>query len=327
MWSRKGVAAVIVQAVDRKSLLLFGLILVVCLLFLSNAVSAAVRNRRRELAILACLGWPARRIGAAILGEVAALGLAAGLLSLLLALPLCAAAGIRIPLARAALAVPIGLLLALLAGLAPALRAARSHPASALRPPVLPASRARHRRTVAGLAVGNLGRVPGRTLLGAASLAVGICALTVLAAVQLAFRGEVQGTLLGDAVSLSVRGVDVVAAIATVLLGLVGVADVLYLNIRDRAAEFAILRATGWSEQALGRLVTYEGVGVGALGVTIGAAAGLAGVSWFVGDVRPALIGTTAGTAVVGLLVAALAGLAPVLWLRRLPATTLLTED
>jgi putative ABC transport system permease protein len=143
MWSRKGVAAVIVQAVDRKSLLLFGLILVVCVLFLSNAVAAAVRARRRELAILACIGWPARRIGAAVLGEVALLGLTAGLLSLLLALPLGAVAGVRVPLGRAALAVPIGLLLALLAGLAPALQAARAHPASALRPAVVTARRAR----------------------------------------------------------------------------------------------------------------------------------------------------------------------------------------
>jgi hypothetical protein len=327
MWSRKGVAAVIVQAVDRKSLLLFGLILVVCLLFLSNAVTAAVRDRRRDLAILACLGWPARRVGAAILGEVALLGLAAGLLSVLLAMPLGAAAGIHVALGRAALAVPIGLLLALLAGLAPAVRAGMAHPGSALRPPVLSARRARRRRTVVGLAAANLRRVPGRTLLGAASLAIGICAVTLLAAVQWAFRGEVQGTLLGDAVSLSVRGVDVIAAVATVLLGLVGVADVLYLNIRDRAAEFAVLRATGWSERALGRLVTYEGLGIGLVGVTIGAAGGLGGVSWFVGDLHPSLIGTTALTAVTGLLVSALATLAPALWLRHLPATALLTED
>jgi predicted lysophospholipase L1 biosynthesis ABC-type transport system permease subunit len=218
-------------------------------------------------------------------------------------------------------------LLALLAGLAPALQAARAHPASALRPPVLSVPRARHRRTVVSLAVVNLGRVPGRTVLGAASLAIGVGAVTLLAAVQWAFRGEVQGTLLGDAVSLSVRGVDVVAAIATVLLGLVGVADLLYHNIRDRAAEFAVLRATGWSERALGRLVTYEGLGVGLLGVTIGATGGLGSVSWFVGDLQPSMIWTTAVTAVTGLLVAALAALAPALWLRRLPAATLLTED
>ncbi|MEV6630553.1 FtsX-like permease family protein [Actinoplanes sp. NPDC051470] len=59
------------QAADRKGLLLSGPVLVVCVLFLGNAVAAAVRDRRRELAVLAYLGWPAGRLAAAIMGEVA----------------------------------------------------------------------------------------------------------------------------------------------------------------------------------------------------------------------------------------------------------------
>jgi putative ABC transport system permease protein len=94
-WSKKGVAAAIVSAVDRKSVVLFLLVLVVCTLFLVNAVSAAVRDRRSELAVLACLGWPGRRIGLAILAEVLGIGLAAGLLSLGLSAPLATSAGCR----------------------------------------------------------------------------------------------------------------------------------------------------------------------------------------------------------------------------------------
>ena len=52
-WSRKGVAVAIVAAADRKSLLLLGLVLLVCVMFLGNAVAAAVRDRRRELGVLA----------------------------------------------------------------------------------------------------------------------------------------------------------------------------------------------------------------------------------------------------------------------------------
>jgi len=58
-WSKKGVAVTILDAVDRTSLLLFALILVVCALFAGNAASAAVRARRTELGVLACLGWRA----------------------------------------------------------------------------------------------------------------------------------------------------------------------------------------------------------------------------------------------------------------------------
>ncbi|KKK05233.1 FtsX-like permease family protein [Micromonospora sp. HK10] len=326
-WSALGVASTIVRAVDRKSAVLFLLVLVVCVLFLGNAVSAAVRDRRAELAVLACLGWPARRIGALVLGEVALLGLAAGLLSLGLAVPLGAALGIGVDWRRAALAVPVALLLALAAGLAPARRAARAHPAAALRPPVATARWVRRPRTLPGLALANLVRTPGRTLLGAGALAIGVAALTVVAAATYAFRGAIVGSLLGDTVSLGVRGADTLAAVATVLLGAAAVADVLYLNIRDRGAELATLRATGWTDAALGRLVGYEAFLLGALGAVTGAGLGLAGAAGLVGELPAALLRVAATVAAAGVLVTCLAALVPAALLRRLPTARLLAEE
>ncbi|WFE51799.1 FtsX-like permease family protein [Micromonospora sp. WMMD1155] len=326
-WSALGVASVITQAVDHKSLVLFVLVLVVCVLFLGNAVSAAVRDRRSELAVLACLGWPARRIAALLLGEVALLGLVAGLLSLALAVPLGTALGMDVDWRRAALAVPIALLLALAAGLVPALRAARAHPAAALRPIVAPAGWVRRPRTLLGLALVNLARTPGRTFLGAGALAIGVAALTLVAAAAWAFRGAIVGSLLGDVVSLSVRGADTVAAAATVLLGAAAVADVLYLNIRDRAAELATLRAIGWTDADLGRLVGYEGLALGVVGATTGAAIGLAGAGWLIGDLPEALLLVAALTALAGALVSALAALVPAALLPRLRPARLLAEE
>ncbi|MGS2613370.1 FtsX-like permease family protein [Micromonospora sp. LZ34] len=326
-WSALGVASTIVQALDRKSAALFALVLVVCVLFLGNAVSAAVRDRRPELAVLACLGWPARRIGALILGEVAVLGLVAGLLSLGLAVPLGAVLGIDVDWRRAALAVPVALLLALVAGLAPALRAARAHPAAALRPQVATAHWIRRPRTLLGLALVNLIRTPGRTLLGAGALAIGVAALTIVAAISYAFHGAIVGNLLGDTVALTVRGADALAATATVLLGAAAVADVLYLNIRDRATELAALRATGWTDPELGRLIGYEGLLLGTLGAFTGAGLGTAGAAWLVGDVPGALVLVAGLTAATGVLLTAAAALAPATLLHRLPTARLLAEE
>ncbi|GIJ80126.1 FtsX-like permease family protein [Micromonospora phaseoli] len=326
-WSALGVASVIIEAVDRKSAVLFVLVLVVCVLFLGNAVTAAVRDRRSELAVLACLGWPARRIGALILGEVALLGLAAGLLAVGLAFPLGAALGIGIDWRRALLAVPVALLLALVAALTPALRATRAHPAAALRPSVAAARWVRRPRTLPGLALVNLLRTPGRTLLGATALAIGVAALTLVGATAYAFRGAIVGNLLGDTVSLSVRDADAVAAVATVLLGAAAVADVLYLNIRDRAAELTTLRALGWTDGELSRLIGYEGLFLGALGALAGAGLGLGAAAWLVGDLPAALVLVAAAGALVGVLVTGLAALVPATLLRRLPAARLLAEE
>ncbi|BCB88669.1 FtsX-like permease family protein [Phytohabitans suffuscus] len=326
-WSALGVASVIVQAVDRKSVVLFLLVLVVCALFLGNAVSAAVRARTPELAVLACLGWRPRRIGLLILGEVAVLGLAAGVLSLGLAVPVAAVLGNAIGWQRAAAAVPLALVLALAAGAVPALRAARAHPAAALRPAATTVRWLRRPRTLLGLALVNLARTPGRTVLGAGALAIGVAALTLVAAAASVFRGAIVGNLLGDSVALSVRGADAVAVVATVLLGAVAVADVLYLNIRDRAAELAALQAVGWTEGALARLVGYEGAALGVLGATTGSAAGLAGAAWLFNGVPGGLILVAAITAAGGVLAPVLATLVPAALLRGLPTAQLLAEE
>jgi putative ABC transport system permease protein len=245
---------------------LFALILVVCVLFVANSASVAIRGRRRELGVLACLGWTRPRLFATVLGELAAIGLSAGILGAAAALPLSSALGLHASPGRAALAVPIAVVIAVVAGLIPAWLAASAEPVASIRPPVLEIRRARHPAGITGLAVANVLRTPGRALVGAVSLAIGVAALTVLAAVSFAFRGVLVGSLLGNAVAVQTRGVDYVAVIATVALGVLAVADVIFLSIRDRAAELATIRAFGWRESALSRLVVTEGAVIGVSG-------------------------------------------------------------
>lgn len=326
-WVKKGAAVAILSAVDRKSLVLFALILIVCALFTTNASAAAVRSRRTDLGVLACLGWPTRRLFAIVVLELGLIGFAAGVAGSALALPIGALLGLHVSAARAAIAIPAATTLAVLAALWPAVIAARSNPAVAVQPAITGAGRSHAARTIAGLALTNLVRVPGRSLLGAASLAIGVCALTLLLAVTIAFRGAVVGTLLGDAVAVQARSADFVAVAATLALGALAVADVLYLNVRDRAREFATLRATGWQERQLARLVTLEGVGMGSAGALVGAGLGLLGAVLFAGEITVAVVLVSAAAAAAGTAVAAAATLVPTALLRRLPTAELLAEE
>jgi putative ABC transport system permease protein len=329
-WTKKGVATTILNAVDRKSLALFVLVLLVCALFTVNATSAAVRSRATELGVLACVGWPARQLFRYMLIEVGVVGAVAGALGLLVALPLGAALGLPVGGWRALAAVPGATVLALAAGLVPAARAARADPLAAVRPAVRTSRRGAARRgvrTIGALARTNLARVPGRSALGVVSLGIGVFALTVLLAVTAAFRGAVVGTVLGDAVAVQVRTADYLAVGATLLLGALAVADVLYLNLRDRSAEIATLRATGWRERQLTRLVVFEGIGLGLLGGIGGALLGL-GAAWaFTGTFTTTMPLVAAAAAAGGTLLTALASLPPAAALRRLPTATLLAEE
>jgi hypothetical protein len=326
-WVKKGVAVAILTAIDKNSVVLLTLILIVCVLFVANSATAAVRGRRRELGVLACLGWTRPRLFAAILGELAAIGLTAGILGAAAALPLSSTLGLHASPGRAALAVPIAVGVAVTAGAIPAGLAARAAPVASIRPPVLAIRRARQPGGVTALAAVNVLRTPGRSLVGAASLAIGITALTVLTAVTVAFRGVVVGSLLGDAVAVEVRGVDYVATVATVALGVFAVADVVFLNIRERAAELATMRAFGWRESTLSRLVITEAAIIGIAGSLAGAALGLAATARFTGQL-PTALDVVAGVAVAaGAVLTAASALLPVQALRRLPAAHLLAEE
>ena len=326
-WVKKGIALAILTAVDKKSAVLFTLILVVCVLFVANAATAAVRGRRRELGVLACLGWTRSRLFAAVLGELAAIGLAAGVLGAVAALPLSATFGLRASPGRAALAVPIAVVVAVVSGALPAWLAARADPLAAVRPPVLAVRRGRQPGGITALAIVNVARAPGRAMVGVISLAVGVTGLTLLTAVTAAFRGVVVGSLLGDAVAVQVRGVDYAAVAATVALGVLAVADVVFLNIRERAAELATIRAFGWRESSLARLVVTEGAVIGIAGSLAGGALGLAGAAEFAGQLPARLLVTAAAAVTAGVLVTAAAALLPAQMLRRLPAASLLAEE
>jgi ABC-type antimicrobial peptide transport system permease subunit len=170
-------------------------------------------------------------------------------------------------------------------------------------------------------------RVPGRTALGAAAVAVGTAALTIILAITNNFRGTVVGSLLGNAVTLQVRNADLVAVVGIMLLGALAVADIGYLNVRERAAEYTVLRCAGWREATIARLIVTEIIGIAAIGALIGAGAGLAATAELANRLPGGIINTAVLAGAVSVAVAALAGVIPIVALRRLPAARVLAQD
>jgi ABC-type antimicrobial peptide transport system permease subunit len=277
--------------------------------------------------VLRTLGWPGRGIFAAILSELALVGLLAGLAGIALALGLVAILDLHLALWRALLVLPLALLLALVAGLLPALVASRGQPLDALRPPVAVRSRLGHVGSLLALALVNLRRLPARTLLGAAGLFVGVAALTLLVGIERGFHGTLVGTVLGNAISVQVRGADFVAVALTIVLAGLSVADVLYLNLRERSAELATLRAVGWSDRQIATVIVLEGLGLGLLGSLAGALAGFA-LGWALLGVPPLpLLVAAAIAGAGGIVIAVLGSLVPLTQISRLSPHAVLAAE
>lgn len=308
-WVKKGVAVAVLTAVDRKSAALFALILLVTACFLANGAFAAVRARRHEIGVLRCLGWPRHTIFWLVLGELVILGLLAGLAGAGISALVILLSGFDLPLLRVLLVPPVAVALAVLAGLVPAWRAGRGQPLDAVAPAVMMVRRARAVRRPVAMGLSNLRRMPGRAALAAVALAVGVAALSVLLAIQLSFGHDIAGSALGGFVTSQVRGVDYFSAALAIALGGASVADVLYLNLRERAPEFAVLAATGWRQRHLVRVGWAEGIAIGVIGSAVGVCAGIA--------VTVAL-GTPVGDVAVAAIIAGLGGLVVVLATARL---------
>jgi ABC-type antimicrobial peptide transport system permease subunit len=227
----------------------------------------------------------------------------------LAAVPIAHGAGLHVTWVRGAVAVPAAVALAVLAALVPAWSASRAHPLDALRPAAGHFSSRRAVRSRAGLAVRNLVRARGRSLIAVAGLAVGICSTVLLLAITTSFNGQLAGDLLGEAVTVRVRGVDYAAIAVMLAIGVFGITDVLYLNIRERAKELATLAATGWSRTDVARLITLEGSGLGLIGSLVGTVVGVLAMNSFTNEpLRTALV-LSAGAVVTGTALGALAAL------------------
>jgi putative ABC transport system permease protein len=325
-WVEKGVAVVILQALDRKSLALFFLVLVVTSLFLVNGALASVRARRTEIGTLLALGWTRRKVYEAVLGELVVVGLGAAVLGLAIAAGLVFAFDLDLSVAQTLLVVPIAIVLAVLAGVIPALLASRGSPLDAVRPAVAEPDRPRPVSGIVSMSLVNTRRVPVRTVLAAAGLFVGVGALTVLLSIGLAFKGTLVGTALGRVITLQIRPADYVAVAMVIVLGAASSADVMFLNIRERAAEFVTLSASGWGTIQLGELVTLEGLSIGLLGSVLGAATGLV-VALVIAGSSSSLPLAAGLAAIGGSLLALLASLVPASLISRLAPPAVLAEE
>ncbi|MGH3264819.1 MAG: FtsX-like permease family protein, partial [Trebonia sp.] len=326
-WVKEDVDSAIVQALSGKDLSLIVVLSLACCLFVGAAAFAGVRQRRREIAILGTIGWRARTIFGLVLSETTLTGLVGGALACALTIVIASVGSLDIPAVRLALIIPVAGAVALIAGAVPAFSAARMTPLDALRPPAVRARRARRVHGVPSLALANLVRSPGRSLVAVVTLALAVATLNVLVGIQVAFHGAVAGDLLGQVVSVNVRHVDTISTLMVLIVAVGGVADVLLTSLRERGRELGALLACGWSERDITHLVVYEAAGIGVAGSILGAV---------VGVVVIASLNASAATAVATVLIVAAAGVALTVLAtalpfarasRRAPASLIATTD
>lgn len=317
-WTGEGVGIIVLDAVDRMSLLLFLVVLLATALFLANGVNAAVRARRREIGVLRALGWSGWAVFRSILGEVAVLGAIAGVLGTGLSSALVAALSLKVPWDRVALVTPVAVALAVGVGWLPAWRAARGRPTDVIAGSAAKARRAPGVHGVPGMILASLLRAPWRAATGAAALGISVVTLSILLSLNARFGAQIGDSALSGLVDLQARSVDYLSAAFAVLIGAASVADTVYLGMRERAAEFAMLSAHGWRRTHVARVALGEALAIGVIGAGFGALAAVAlGGEWR----------ASVTAAAAGILIVLLAAVLILVIGRARPAASILAEE
>lgn len=253
---------------------MLGLLLVGAGVLVGQSSYITVRQRRHQLAVLRALGWSPWRLAALVELETLVLGVAGGLASLLIALPVAATG--HAPILLVGVTPPVGVAIAGLAALPAAWTASRGSAITSMS--------GGHRvrtshplTTTAGLAGRELCRAwPLETCVGAFAVALGAGLVGVVVLVAAGFRSHLDTTVLGAALDTRVRPFHLILTGLTLALGSTSAAQVVLLGWLSRRHHLGVLRALGWSGVRLASYVCCQALIVGLAAAAIAGPAVLA---------------------------------------------------
>jgi putative ABC transport system permease protein len=308
-WSVKGVGFRFLQAVSLQNLLIFFVVLIAATILVAQTAYVSVRRRRSELAVLRAIGWPPWRIALLIELEMLILGLAVGAVGLVVGIVIAALAHVGASWWTVVGVVPLALLIALFAGLVPAISTMRGTTISVIAQ--LEPIRAR-RLPASSLGLGLRQTVAWRwdVGMGVAALALGATLLGCIQLIAAGFRGQLDTTILGTYLSGQVRPFHIVVAALTLAVGAIAAAQVITLTYLERRVQLATLRALGWSRVEVVKLLLGQAIGLGLVAAAISLAATTA-VGMALSASPPVIVGAAFTAFAMALATTGLAVVAP----------------
>jgi len=275
LWVKKGVSTLISQGMNRADRLLFGVMLLVCGLFLFNANYVGMLGRVPEFGLMQALGWRKRTLFGTLLGEALLLGGLSGTLGALVVYAIVLFFDLTVPVERIALLIPLGGAVFLVGGLLPAWRASRTAPTEAIQAgETVSERRTPGGRSLLGYAASGMLRRPARTLATGLGLAVAAGLLVFLLLVLEGLGGSLYGTLLGAWVRTQVQSYHLMMGGVALLASALGIAVVMLQNVAGRRREIGLLVALGWRRRDLLRVFLMEGGMIGFFGGLLGTVVG-----------------------------------------------------
>lgn len=273
-WIKLGTQLRIYQETNRGTFYITIGLLAVGALFIGNTTYISATGRTREFSTLRSLGWRRGTVFRMSLAETMLISLTAGIVT---------AGGLgliwllwdhKVEPWLLLLTIPLVILTFILGSLPPLIRTIFVRPLQGTRQGELRKVTAFGGSSPFGFVLRGLASRPGRTLVTVCALSVPGMLMSFMYSVYFGVQTLLGETLLGEYMALELRGYHLVLnSMVFILAGLV-VTDTLLINLRERRAEFGLLKAVGWRNGTMAGLMFWEGVGLGLIGGVIGVALG-----------------------------------------------------
>lgn len=238
--------------------------------FTTNIVSLLAR--RKEFAILLAVGWRPAQLSKMIFYESGLLGAFASVMALTMLGIVHVTQGTETSLPRVVLVGIFGLIIYGLGAIIPAYLARRITPFEAIQSGEMTKSARRLTKTqgVTSMAISYLFGKFQRTLLSIIAIALPTSLLSFFIFISFRLKGVMFTTWLGQYTALEVGPSHYWAMGIAFLIAILTTAEIMWHNVTERKPEIALLKAIGWRNGTVRKLIITEGIYTGVLAGLLG---------------------------------------------------------
>lgn len=233
-------------------------------------------TRKKDFAILLALGWRHNQLIKMMFVESLLIGSFVSLVSIGMASFVMLQSGTAITATKFVFIGTSGLFIYVIGGILPALLMRNIETYVAIRWGEASGSRRIVKSTnLFFMAFNQLISKWKRSILSIISIAVPTSLIIVLMFITFRLKGIMFTTWLGQYVGMQVGPAHYVVIGIAFLISILTTSEIIWLNVSEQKKELALLKAIGWRNQSIRRLIITEGLLTGAIGGLIGTIIGL----------------------------------------------------
>ncbi|WP_166672554.1 MULTISPECIES: ABC transporter permease [Cytobacillus] len=102
-----------------------------------------------------------------------------------------------------------------------------------------------------------------RTAISIISLAIPVTLLSYFIFITFRLKGVLYTSYLGEYIALEIGSIHYAATIIAIIMAILTTAEIMWQNIMERKPEISLLKAIGWQNQSVRKMVIYEGAFIG----------------------------------------------------------------